>query len=65
MVKQVNNIYLTKEGTKVEINDKCQPIHNAYTTKIITIKKYINRINCSQLAKMKNSIPDMSLPWNL
>ena len=25
----------------------------------------ISWINCSQLAKMKKSIPDMSLPWNL
>ena len=36
-----------------------------------TAKKYYSfcqvtgRVNGSQLAKMKKSIPDMSLPWNL
>ena len=28
-------------------------------------QNYVNHINGSQLTKMKKSIPDMSLPWNL
>ena len=41
--------------------------HNkAYTfTKLLRTSKWFDWFNGSQLAKLKKSIPDMSLPWNL
>ena len=42
-----------------------QQLVNALTVKWTLQWWVVQHINSSQLAKMKKSIPDMSLPWNL
>ena len=50
---------------------KYEKLTHYYVIKVINnnkkkiINECINGINGSQLAKLKRSIPDMSLPWNL